>query len=44
MILAGLIAADNKLNPPLALNLVALTIPISFVAAYFLHRTLGTLA
>lgn len=44
MILAGLIAADNKLNPPLALNLVALSIPISFVTLYTLHRLLGALA
>ena len=44
MILAGLIAADNKLNPPLALSLVTLSIPISFLTLYILHRMLGALA
>jgi predicted permease len=43
MILAGLIAVDNKLNPPLALTLVALGIPISFLTLTMWHRVLGVL-
>ncbi|WP_420474267.1 AEC family transporter [Noviherbaspirillum sp. ST9] len=43
MILAGLIAADNKMNPPLALSLVALSIPLSFLTLFFWNRILGLL-
>lgn len=43
MILAGLIAADNKLNPPLAFSLVTLSIPLSFLTLVFWNRILGFL-
>jgi len=43
MILAGLIAADSKLNPPLAFSLVVLGIPLSFLTLVFWNRILGCL-
>lgn len=40
MILAGLIAVENKLNPPLALILVTLGIPVSFITLTMWSRVL----
>ena len=35
MIIAGLIAVERKLNPPLAMMLISFGIPIAFVTTYF---------